>query len=152
MAMLVDWSGKQKDDFLQMQFNAQHSYYHQQFSKAQFDIVELESQAVESLAVGRLYVDRRPDELRIIDIALTPEYRDKGIGRQLMQSLIDEASAANKSVNIHVEHNNPAIHLYHSLGFRHIRDEGVYYFMGWNAENSSDSSDSEITDQENTAS
>ena len=84
-----------------MQFNAQHSYYHDQFKQADFDIIEQDM-----LAIGRLYVDRREDEIRIIDIALLPEYRGKGIGGGIMRTLIDEATGANRSVTIHVEHNN----------------------------------------------
>ena len=128
---LVDWTDQQKDEFLHMQFNAQHSFYHEQFSSAQFDIIESNNKAI-----GRLYVDRRADEIRIIDIALMPDYRGKGIGGELMQSLMKEASDSNLSVTIHVEHNNSAMHLYQRLGFRHIRDDGVYFFMKWDAANS----------------
>lgn len=149
---LVDWTGRQKDEFLHMQFNAQHSFYHEQFSSAQFDIIESTNESHNYISIGRLYVDRRADEIRIIDIALLPEYRGKGIGGELMQSLMEEASGSNLSVTIHVEHNNPAMHLYQRLGFRHIRDEGVYFFMKWNAENSSGDVDQTNTDQENTAS
>lgn len=149
---LVDWTDRQKDEFLHMQFNAQHSFYHEQFSSAQFDIIESTNESHNYISIGRLYVDRRADEIRIIDIALLPEYRGKGIGGELMQSLMEEASGSNLSVTIHVEHNNPAMHLYQRLGFRHIRDEGVYFFMKWNAENSSGDVDQTNTDQENTAS
>jgi len=144
---LIDWTDQQKEDFLRMQFNAQHSYYHEQFSEAQFDIIERDSKAI-----GRLYVDRRADEIRIIDIALLPEYCGEGIGGALMQSLMDEASASKKSVSIHVEHNNPAIHLYQRLGFKHIRDEGVYFFMEWPANDRSQNADKSNLSQENTAS
>jgi len=144
---LIDWTDQQKEDFLRMQFKAQHSYYHEQFSEAQFDIIERDSNAI-----GRLYVDRRDDEIRIIDIALLPEYCGEGIGRALMQSLIDEASASKKSVSIHVEHNNPAMHLYQRLGFKHIRDEGVYFFMQWSANDRSQNTGKTNLSQENTAS
>ncbi len=146
---LVDWTDRQKDEFLHMQFNAQHSFYHEQFSSAQFDIIESTNESHNYISIGRLYVERRADEIRIIDIALLPEYRGKGIGGELMQSLMEEASGSNLSVTIHVEHNNPAMHLYQRLGFRHIRDEGVYFFMKWNAENSSGEIDQTNTDQAN---
>ena len=139
---LLDWNGQEKQDFLQMQFNAQHSYYHDQFKQADFDIIEQDR-----LAIGRLYVDRREDEIRIIDIALLPEYRGKGIGGGIMRTLIDEATGANRSVTIHVEHNNPAMRLYQQLGFSHVSDEGVYFFMKWDADGSPG-----VAGQENTAS
>ena len=141
---LVDWDEQQIEDFLFMQFNAQHSFYHDQFRQAQFDVIELDN-----TPIGRLYVDRRSQEIRIIDIALLPDCRGKGIGANLMQSLIDEASQNNKSVTIHVEHNNPAIHLYQRLGFKHVHDEGVYYFMEWLNQ---DKANQEKISQEKTAS
>lgn len=139
---LLDWSDEQKSEFLAMQFRAQSDFYTQQFKQASFDVIEREGNAI-----GRLYVDRRPDEIRIIDIALMPAYRGKGIGGGIMHALLDEAAEENKSVTIHVEHNNPAMHLYRRLGFRHLSDEGVYYLMEWRAGGSS-----VFDDQENTAS
>lgn len=46
---LVDWSDEQKQDFLQMQFDAQHSYYHENYAQARFDVIE-----VDGVPVGRL--------------------------------------------------------------------------------------------------
>lgn len=109
-----------------MQFEAQHRYYHEQFIDARFDVIEQSNQSI-----GRLYVDRRAEEIRIIDIALLPECRGLGIGKYLMCELLEEASSKGLRVTIHVEHNNPAMHLYKRLGFQHIHDEGVYYFMQW---------------------
>ena len=123
---LVDWTEQQKEEFLHMQFNAQHQFYHEHFASASFDVIEIDGSAV-----GRLYVDRREREIRIIDIALMPDQRGKGIGSELIRELIDEASASDRSVGIHVEHNNPALSLYRRLGFAHVHDEGVYYFMRW---------------------
>jgi len=112
---LVAWNEQQKEDFLRMQFNAQHSYYHDQFKQARYEIIESDK-----TPIGRLYVDRREREIRIIDIALLPDLRGKGIGEFLMQSLLDEAAESDLSVTIHVEHNNPAMHLYQRLGFKHV--------------------------------
>ena len=139
---LVDWTDAQKEQFLRMQFQAQHTYYHDRFNQAAFDVIELKG-----IPVGRLYVDRRAGEIRIIDIALLPEYRGQGIGGEIMQSLLNEAVDSNKAVSIHVERNNPALTLYRRLGFRHVSDEGVYYFMQWDPPVEPHSSD-----QENTAS
>ena len=139
---LVDWTDQQKEEFLRMQFNAQHSFYHEHFTEAAFDIIQQQGQDI-----GRLYVDRRPAEIRIIDIALMPEYRGQGIGSGIMQALLDEAAGSGRSVTIHVEHNNPALSLYQRLGFRHVSDEGVYYLMEWNGDGQS-----VFDDQENTAS
>jgi ribosomal protein S18 acetylase RimI-like enzyme len=121
---VLPWSDAEKEDFLRMQFHAQHTHYQEHFTDAKYDVI-----LSGDTPVGRLYVDRRPDELRIIDIALLTEHRGGGIGSSLMRDLIDEAAAAGTPVRIHVEKNNPAKRLYHRLGFREIEDQGVYDLM-----------------------
>ncbi len=88
---------------------------------------------MEGEPIGRLYLDRRPGELRIIDIALLSEQRGAGIGGALMQTVLDEAALLGKPVRIHVEKNNPAMHLYDRIGFRQVEDQGVYWLMEWTA-------------------
>ena len=56
---LVDWPESQKQAFVDMQFNAQHSFYHEHFADAQFLVIELEE-----IPIGRLYIRRRPAEIR----------------------------------------------------------------------------------------
>ena len=120
------WSNEEKEAFLKMQFEAQHDFYQQQFPTASYQIVECNG-----APIGRLYLDRRPGELRVIDIALLPEERGAGIGGRLMQDVLDEAALVAKPVRIHVERNNPAMRLYGRLGFREVEDQGVYWLMEW---------------------
>ena len=123
---LAPWSAKQKDAFLNQQFEAQHHYYQTQFHNAALDVVEFQG-----TPIGRFYVDRREDEIRIIDIALIPEHRGQGLGGILMQSLLDEAATCGKRVTIHVELGNPAIRLYDRLGFAYAGEAGIHKFMEW---------------------
>lgn len=122
----VPWSDQEKVDFLRSQFEAQHKFYQQQFGDAEFSMI-----LVEGREAGRFYLDRRDDEFRLIDIALLPEYRNKGLGGRLMRNLLAEASEAGKLVRIHVEQFNPAMRLYLRLGFKKIEDQGVYDLMEW---------------------
>lgn len=123
----VAWSETEKHAFLAQQFDAQHQYYRQQFPNAAFDLI-----MSNDMPIGRLYVDRREDEIRLIDIALLPENRGQGIGSELITHVINEARSAAKAVRIHVEVNNPAMRLYRRLGFRQIDTNGIYYLLEWN--------------------
>lgn len=123
---LVDWSSDQKAAFLRMQFEAQHRYYHQQYPDADFLVVQQED-----IDIGRIYLHRRTDELRLIDIALIPEARNMGLGNKLLKDLLDEAQMSALPVRIHVESFNPAMRLYLRLGFQPIEDQGVYQLMEW---------------------
>jgi ribosomal protein S18 acetylase RimI-like enzyme len=121
---LVDWSVDQKTAFVRMQFDAQDAYYREHYSPATFDVVEVDGEPV-----GRLYVARWEDEIRIMDIALLPRYRGHGLGAQLVRDLLDEGSRAGKRVSIHVEKHNPALRLYERLGFAPVADRGVYLLL-----------------------
>ena len=120
----VDWDDGQKDAFVRMQFDAQRRYYEENYAGASFDVV-----LVDGEAAGRLYVARWPDEIRIVDIALLPEFRNRGIGSSLLGDLLSEAAAAAKPVSIHVEKFNPALRLYARLGFSVAEDRGVYVLL-----------------------
>jgi ribosomal protein S18 acetylase RimI-like enzyme len=122
----TDWSDEQKFQFCHMQFQAQDAHYRLHYPKAQWDVIR-----AEDVPVGRLYVDRWPREIRIMDITLVPEHRGKGIGTHLLQELQAEAAAAGKSLSIHVERDNPALHLYARLGFQVIEDKGLHLLMAW---------------------
>ena len=78
-----------------------------------------------------MYVDRRPADIRIVDIALVPAFRGRGIGTRLISALQDEAASAGRSVSIHVEVHNPAASLYERLGFVEVSERGVYRRMEW---------------------
>lgn len=125
----VDWSTEQKTAFLQMQFEAQHRYYHEQYPDAEFLVVQQDE-----VNIGRIYLHRRVDELRLIDIALLPQTRNQGLGGKLLMDLLDDAQACALPVRIHVETYNPAMRLYLRLGFQPVADQGVYQLMEWQPE------------------
>jgi ribosomal protein S18 acetylase RimI-like enzyme len=126
----VDWNTEQKEAFLRMQFNAQSQFYIENYPGAEFQVITLNDQAV-----GRLYIHRRENEVRIMDIALLPGYRNLGIGSALLQDILDQGKNLNLPVTIHVEQFNPALRLYKRRGFRQKEDKGVYLLMEWSPEN-----------------
>jgi ribosomal protein S18 acetylase RimI-like enzyme len=122
----VPWDHEQKTTFLRMQFDAQARYYHEVYPNGAFDVILIEGEPA-----GRLYVNRGPDEVRIIDIAMLPAFRNRRIGTHLIGALQAEAALARKPLRIHVERFNPALRLYERLGFQPIADRGVYLFLEW---------------------
>jgi ribosomal protein S18 acetylase RimI-like enzyme len=124
----LPWSDEQKAGFLQMQHTAQHQHYHTHFPQADYDLI-----LVDGVPAGRLYVWRAPEEILLIDIALLPEYRNSGIGGNLLRALVAESRATGKPLHLHVEPFNPALRLYQRLGFEKIGEEGIYWLMEWNS-------------------
>lgn len=123
---LVDWPEETKRSFVQMQFDAQDRHYRESFPGATWDVV-----VVDGEAAGRLYLDRWPGEVRIIDVALLPEWRNAGVGTVLLERVLAAAAASGRKVSIHVEVFNPARRLYERLGFREVQDLGVHVLMEW---------------------
>ena len=126
----VDWNAEQQETFLRMQFNAQSQFYIESYPGAEFQVITLNDQPI-----GRLYVHRRADEIRIMDIALLPEFRGQGIGSTLLQNILEQGKNLNLPVTIHVEQFNPAIRLYQRMGFQPKEDKGVYLLMEWSPVN-----------------
>jgi ribosomal protein S18 acetylase RimI-like enzyme len=121
---VVPWDDATKAAFLWQQFTAQDAHYRAHYTGTAYDVV-----LRDGAPVGRLYVARWTDEIRVMDIALLPEHRRAGIGGRLLADVLAEGDAAGKRVTIHVERNNPALRLYARLGFRPAADRGVYLFL-----------------------
>jgi len=122
----VPWSDEQKAAFVDMQFQSQTRHYEDFYPTCEFLIIE-----VEGRPAGRLYIDRRETEIDLIDIALIPEFRARGIGAMLIQEVLDEGRATSRPVRIYVETFNPARRLYDRLGFQEIETNGIYHLMQW---------------------
>ncbi len=121
---LTDWDETQKQTFLTQQFEAQHHHYQTHYQGARFDLVLLDGEPI-----GRLYVARWKEEIRIMDIALLPAFRNRGIGSGLLCDLLEEAAVTGKRLTIHVERYNPALRLYRRMGFEPVGETGVYLLL-----------------------
>ncbi|HEV7424966.1 MAG TPA: GNAT family N-acetyltransferase [Thermoanaerobaculia bacterium] len=123
---ITDWTDEQKVAFLNWQFDAQTIHYDEYYGEADFLIVEKDG-----VPIGRLYVDRGPVEIEIVDIALLPQFRRGGLGTRLLREILREGEESGRPVRIYVENFNPARHLYDRLGFQHVDTNGVYHLMKW---------------------
>jgi ribosomal protein S18 acetylase RimI-like enzyme len=122
----VNWDAAQREDFLRRQFAAQTQHYSTHYPGAEFRVVLAEGEPA-----GRLYVHRRAEEIRVMDIALLPGFRHRGLGTALLKELLEEGARTNRPVTIHVEIFNPARHWYERLGFQSVAESGVYLLMEW---------------------
>lgn len=126
----VEWAEGQKDQFLRWQYGLQRSEYQTRFPDADYYIVLMDNQAA-----GRIWIGRDHQQIRLLDIALLPEFQNRGIGTILIQRLIDEASQTNKFLRHMVfVLNNDAHRFYERLGFAVIEDLGAYKHMEWRPE------------------
>lgn len=126
LAMVLDWTEEMKAAFVHQQFEAQHVWYRDHYEGAQFDVI-----LVDGAPAGRLYVHRRADEIRLVDITLLPDFRKGGLGTSILCDLMAEGREVGKPVTIHVEVYNPAMRLYERLGFVPVEERGPYRLMKW---------------------
>lgn len=126
MAM-VPWSMEQKNAFLLMQFTAQRTHYQKYYPRAKYQVIQLEN-----VAIGRLIVDWSKNPVLLIDIALLPGYRNKGLGTAILKDMLAETTKLHWAMILHVETFNPALKLYERLGFVKTNEQGIYYEMTWN--------------------
>lgn len=121
----VPWTEEAKRVFLDSQFDLQDAEYRRAYPAGHFDVIELDD-----APVGRLYVHEGPCDSRIVDLALVPESRGKGIGTQLLAALAHDADRRRRTLSIHVESFNlGARRLYERIGFVLSEDKGVYLLL-----------------------
>ena len=125
----VPWTDAEQELFLRHQFEAQRSHYRTQYPTSEELVVE---EAAEP--IGRLYLDRRDHEFCVMDIALLPDHRNRGIGGQLLVDVLADAHAQHVPVSLHVEASNPARRLYARLGFVEVERGPVYDRLEWHPE------------------
>lgn len=77
---------------------------------------------VDGRDVGLWKVVRKPDEIHLCQIQIDPGQQGQGIGTRLIQGLQTEANRLGRRITLHAYRSNPAVSLYHRLGF-HIEDE-----------------------------
>ena len=121
---LTGWDEAFKEAFINQQFDAQHQYYREVYHDASFRII-----LADGNPAGRLYLWESEHQIRIVDIALLPEYRNQGAGTTILHELIGKSETTGKILSIHVEAYNPALNLYKRLGFSEKDQTGVYFYM-----------------------
>jgi ribosomal protein S18 acetylase RimI-like enzyme len=123
---LLGWNDAQKDMFLRMQFHAQQQPFRVYDNVSEHWII-----LVDEMRAGRMLVFKLEDEIRLADIALLPQYRNRGIGESMIRDLQMKAESAGKLLSLHVAHSNPAQRLYQRLGFVSAGDGAAHVRMEW---------------------
>ena len=124
----LNWPPEMRAAFLTMQFRAQRQGYASMFPKAEFQIILLNGREA-----GRMVVDRAAEEIRLVDLVLLPEFRNSGVGTELLTALSRDAAAARKPLRLSVAQGNRALRFYERLGFRKTGVTGVHDEMEWRA-------------------
>ncbi len=69
--------------------------------------------------------------LHLHQIHIVEGYRNRGLGTALIKELQERARAKAKPVTLNVIHGNPALALYHRLGFSVVGEDEDKLHMRW---------------------
>lgn len=121
---LVPWTDAQREAFIEQQFDAQFRHYRAHYVGVEWMIV-----VVDGIDAGRIYLGEADGMLLLVDLALLPAFRGRGVGGALMDDVLARAAAKGLPVRLHVEKDNPALAWYRRLGFEVDGDAGFYWRM-----------------------
>lgn len=107
----VSWDPAQRDAFLRMQYDVRERAHRD----GRVEVI-----LADDVPAGRLHLDHRAAEVRVVDIALLGEFRGRGVGRTVLREVLADAGARGARVTLHVAHDNRARTLYERLGFCEI--------------------------------
>ena len=122
----LGWPEDRVNEFLGMQYEAQKNFLANEYKRAADELILCEGEPA-----GRLIVERREHEIRLIDLALLPEHRNSHIGTFLIQKVQKEARHEEKPVRLQVIRFNRAVNLLERLGFTRTSETGTHFQMEW---------------------
>jgi len=124
------WEEGQREAFLKWQFDLQRREYDARFPDAEYNVILIDGESA-----GRIWIGRRDDEIRLLDIAILRAFQNRGAGTILLRKLMDEAMVTGRRLRHMVfVLNNDAHRFYERLGFVVIEDLGGYKHMEWKGE------------------
>jgi ribosomal protein S18 acetylase RimI-like enzyme len=115
------------EQVMTQQFHAQTLSSLGRFRQARFDIIELSGEPI-----GRIVVDRPGAMLHLVDQAIVPQWRGRGVGTAIVRALMDEARAAEVPVRLEVAaESDPSLRLYLRLGFVPVETASLNARLEW---------------------
>jgi GNAT superfamily N-acetyltransferase len=121
---ILGWPEAQVDALMRMQFEAQTRHYDTFYPGATHTLV-----VVDDTFAGRLIVERSDGQIRIVDIALLPEFRHRGVGGRLVRAVIEEADADGLPIRCHAVAGEDAQRFWEHLGLVARGMDGMHVEM-----------------------
>jgi ribosomal protein S18 acetylase RimI-like enzyme len=109
---------------LNLDMAAQAAGFRQQSELAQVRIISLDG-----TDVGWLQSNALGDTVFLAQLFVDGAFQRRGIGTQVMNYLIGEATRARQAVTLAVAKINPALRLYERLGFRITHEDDRKFYM-----------------------
>jgi len=118
------WPDAIREQLLDMQYRIRRQGVAANYPAAETSVIE-----ADGTPAGWIVVTPSATDLHVIEIAVLPALRGKGIGASVLCGVIAEADRRGVPVRLNVNTGNRAIHLYERLGFRIAGSSEVQHFM-----------------------
>jgi ribosomal protein S18 acetylase RimI-like enzyme len=83
--------------------------------------------------IGRMIIIQSDSEIRLADLLILSQYRNRGIGSALISQLQTESIISKRPLRLCVVKHSPSVRLYRRLGFYLLEDTGVQWSLEWTA-------------------
>jgi ribosomal protein S18 acetylase RimI-like enzyme len=120
------WATPQQRAFFRMQAQNQERYF-----LRHHEHLDRRTICINGFSAGRLLVDRPSHAIVIVDLALLPAFRARGVGTMLIRGLLDEAAERNLPVHMQVPKSSDSVGTCERLGFRQEKDLGDRWHLVW---------------------
>jgi len=107
------WPAAVIDTVCSRQYDWQQAHYRHTYPNLEGRVVVDTNGSV----IAQTAVDRQPDAHRLVDFAVAPHCRGRGLGTRLLAGIIEDADAAGLPLVLTVAIGNPARRLYERHGF-----------------------------------
>ncbi|NKB99898.1 MAG: GNAT family N-acetyltransferase [Pseudomonadales bacterium] len=127
----IEWLVKLRIKTMSAYLLAAHEYLSEEEQRARVvqDFESIQIILRNSMDIGMLKVVKHPSNWKLVQIQLQPESQGSGIGRYILEQLIEETRAKAVSLSLSVLKVNPAKHLYDRLGFYVVKEKNESYEM-----------------------
>ena len=112
-----------------LKFKAERMAFAAQFPDADHNIIW-----VGKHRIGRVLLTEAETEIQLIDISLLSPFRGAGIGASILEQLQNYAAECALPLRLSIHPQDPAIRLFHRLGFANIGDQTNATRMEWTAQ------------------
>ena len=122
----LPFTEEQRLAFLEQQFQLQYHQYHRAYPDPSHLILTAPSGLAGLVYLASAETDQGPG-LRLINFQIQEDFRGQGLG----QALLAQMQRLKRPLLLSVEKSNPAIGLYHRMGFAPYGDNGMSWAMVW---------------------
>jgi len=116
-----------KAALLRMQFASQAATYRAQYPAARFDIIEQDG-----VPIGRIVTDPGTEVGCIVDVALMPKQRARGLGTAILAAVLERFAHRRQRVQCQVlEGNEPSLRMFGRVDFRQVAHVPPFLHLEW---------------------